>query len=166
MRSDPHTYLKEDHDRLEQLLARADVVPDSIDPAPYGEFRQGLLRHIAMEEKVLFPALARLPGGLADEVARQLRLDHGALVALLVPPPSAGIIATIRSILDRHNAVEEAEGGVYARSARLSDDEVQAVMERMRLVPEVPVVPHNSRPEVLLATQRAVERAGYVLQSP
>jgi hypothetical protein len=157
------TYLEEDHKRLEQLLYRATSGSGGFDHEPYAEFRRGLLRHISIEEKVLFPAVVRMPEGIPGDLAERLRLEHGALVALLVPPPNAGIIATIRSILDRHNALEEAQGGVYALSQRLTENEGLLLLERMRLIPQVPVLPHNPRPEVLLATRRAVERAGYVL---
>ena len=42
-------FLLDDHRRLEALLDRA-----ATDPAAYEAFREGLLRHIAMEEKVRF----------------------------------------------------------------------------------------------------------------
>jgi hypothetical protein len=41
-----------------------------------------------MEERVLIPAARRARGGAALPVARLLRLDHGAIAALLVPPPA------------------------------------------------------------------------------
>lgn len=166
MQHDVFRYLALDHKRLEGLLEKATLRRGIIDPVPYAEFRKGLLRHIGLEEKILFPALGQLSGGLSDAAAGKLRLDHGALVALLVPPPSPGIIATIRSVLDRHNALEEGKGGVYELAGHLTTDAAEAILRKMRELPDVPVVPHNPRPEVLVATRRAVERAGYVLQEP
>jgi hypothetical protein len=154
-------YLEEDHDRLDDLLNRAFARPDAIDRDLYGEFRQGLLRHIAMEEKVLLPAIARLQRGVPASVAEKLRLDHGALAALLVPPPTPTIIATLRSILRVHNALEERDGGVYQLADHLAGAEAGTLLQKLKETPQVPVMPHNERPEVMEATRRAVERAGY-----
>lgn len=163
-----YQYLADDHDRLDGLLQRATATPGVIDLQPYGEFRRGLLRHIAMEERTMLPAIARLQGGRQVSVAERLRLDHSAIASLLVPPPTAAIVATIRSILIGHNALEEQEGGVYHLLEQLvgSDHqkpEAEALLEKLRSTPEVPVMPFNGRPEVLEATRRAVERAGYSL---
>jgi len=154
-------YLAEDHNRLDGLLQRATADLRKIDTQPYGEFRRGLLRHISIEEKIVLPSIARLQNGAQAAVADRIRLDHGALVALLVPPPSASIIATLRSILEVHNALEEQEGGLYHLLDQLAGTESDELLNRMRSAPEVPVLPHNERPEVIEATRRAVARAGY-----
>ncbi|MBI2366139.1 MAG: hemerythrin domain-containing protein [Deltaproteobacteria bacterium] len=83
-----YRYLADDHARLESLLQSATMRPDSIDPKPYAAFRAGLLKHIAMEEKILLPAAQRMRGGEPLTLAAKLRLDHGALAALLVPTPT------------------------------------------------------------------------------
>lgn len=54
-----HCYLAADHDRLDALLERAISDPTNIDAAAYAQFRAGLLKHIAMEEKVLLPRGAK-----------------------------------------------------------------------------------------------------------
>jgi hypothetical protein len=154
-------YLAEDHNRLDGLLQRATANPGRIDMQPYSEFRKGLLRHISMEEKIVLPVIARLQSGVQAAVADRIRLDHGALVALLAPSPSASIIATLRSILDVHNALEEQEGGLYHLLDQLAGAESDTLLLRMKSAPEVPVLPHNERPEVIEATRRAVARAGY-----
>ena len=51
------TLLAEDHADLDALLERAVPAPGAVDLASYGEFRVRLLRHIAIEEKILFPAI-------------------------------------------------------------------------------------------------------------
>jgi len=56
-----HCYLAGDHDRLDALLERAMSDPANIDAAAYAQFRAGLLKHIAMEEKVLLPAAQKAP---------------------------------------------------------------------------------------------------------
>lgn len=156
-------YLAEDHDRLDRLLQKATVNPVEIDRLPYDEFRRGLLRHIGIEEKIVLPTIARLQNGTQAAVAERLRLDHGALAALMVPPPSPAIIATLRFILKGHNALEEETGGLYLLLNNLAGDEEESLLEKMRSAPEVPVMPYNEKPAVLDATRRALKRAGYEL---
>lgn len=157
-------YLAADHDRLDALLKRATATPESFDMGAYEEFRRGLLRHISIEEKIALPAIARLQGGTQSPLAERLRLDHGALAALLVPPPSAAIVRTLFSILAPHNALEEANGGIYWLLDMLAGAEAAEILRQMKSAPEVKVLPHNRKPEVLEITRRALERAGYRLQ--
>ena len=156
-----YRYLAKDHDRLDKLLAEATSDPDEIKPDAYADFRKGLLRHISIEEKIVLPAIARFQNGRQADVAQRLRLDHGAIVALLVPPPSPSIVATLRSILGIHNNLEEGQDGLYLLLERLAGDERMKLFESMRSAPDIPVLPHNSRPDILEVTRRAVERAGY-----
>jgi hypothetical protein len=156
-----YKYLAGDHDRLGGLLQRAVAAPGVIDMEPYSEFRKGLLRHIALEEKIVIPAIARLQGGSQPAIAERLRLDHGALVALLVPPRSPSIVLTIRSILQVHNALEEQEGSLYLLLEQLAGADTERLAGQMKSAPDVPVLPHNERAESLEATRRAVTRAGY-----
>lgn len=156
-------YLAGDHDRLDALFQRATAVPGAIDRASYDAFRGGLLRHIAMEERTLFPAILRLEGEKMAAILDRLRLDHGALAALLVPPPDAAIIATIRSILAVHNALEEDKGGVYRLLDRLSGAQMDVLVGKLKATAAVPVAPYNERPGILDATRRALARAGYEL---
>jgi hypothetical protein len=154
-------YLAEDHERLDSLLQKATAKPDVIDMESYAEFRKGLLRHIAMEEKMVLPAIAHLQGSEQVALVGRLRLDHGALVALLVPPPDTSIVLTIRSILQHHNALEEQEGGLYQLFEQFAGPDTERLLAQLRTAPDIPVLPHNERPEVLQATRRAVARAGY-----
>jgi hypothetical protein len=153
-------FLAGDHARLDALLQRAVAQPGTIDRAAYAEFRAGLLKHIGMEEKILLPAAQRARGGEPLPTAAKLRLDHGALAALLVPTPTPAIAAAIRTILTAHNALEEGRGGVYEACDQLMGAEAEALVARMRAAPEVPVNAHVDSPLVVNATRRAVARAG------
>ena len=51
-----HNFFTTDHQRLDILLNKAMENPQAIDMDYYHQFRTGLLRHIKMEEKTLFPA--------------------------------------------------------------------------------------------------------------
>ncbi len=156
-------WLAADHLRLDGLLARATVRPDAIDADAYGAFRRGLLRHIGIEEKIVMPAARRAIGGGALPQEERLRLDHGAIAALLVPTPSATIVATLRDILAGHNVVEEGPDGLYAACDRVLEGGADALVAEMAARPEPPVSPHNDGPEVSAALGRALDRAGYRL---
>jgi hypothetical protein len=156
-----HTFFCADHRRLEALLTSAHAETAACDLVLYEEFRAGLLRHIAMEERILFPFTLEQRGGRPLECAAQLRLDHGAIASLLVPPPSPAIVATLRSILYTHNLIEEAAGGMYEQVEELADAEVDALLQRAASWPPVPVMPLNGAAHVLDVVRRAVERAGH-----
>ena len=157
-------FLADDHVRLAELLTRAEVGPEKIAYEPYKEFRAGLLKHIAMEEKILLPAAYRLQSGQPLPVADKLRRDHGALAALLVPTPTAAILVKIRAILNDHNAVEEGPDGVYEVCESLAADEAESLLGEMRHLSDVKLAPHVDSPQVVEATRRALERAGYHLE--
>jgi hypothetical protein len=158
-----HRFLADDHLRLSELLDRALCRPEQIDLTAHAEFRAGLLRHIAMEEKVLLSFAQKKRGGEPLPIAARLRLDHGALAALLVPTPTLGIIATIRTVLERHNPIEEGAGGLYEICEASAGSETKLLLNRLRAVPDVRVSPHSDGPKILEFTKRAVERAGYRL---
>jgi hemerythrin HHE cation binding domain-containing protein len=150
-----------DHARLDRLLNRAAAAPPRIDPASYDAFRQGLLKHIAMEEKILLPAAQSLNSNQPLPIAARLRLDHGALAALLVPTPNPRIVAALNTILAAHNALEEGPDGVYETVARLAEAQASELLQRLQSAPAVPVSPFNDGPKVMPATRRALARAGY-----
>ncbi|MGZ8453089.1 MAG: hemerythrin domain-containing protein [Candidatus Binatia bacterium] len=157
-------YLAGDHQRLDALLERAMANPESINAAAYAQFRSGLLKHIGMEEKILLPGVKKLRGGEALAVAPKLRLDHGALVALLVPSPTAPVVAAIRAILKAHNPIEEDPGGVYDQCEELAGAEADQILQQLQDFSEVRVLPHVDNPFVMDATRRALARAGYDLE--
>jgi hypothetical protein len=134
--------------RLADLLRHAVADPNAVDREAYEQFRSGLLRHMAMEEKILLPEARRLRGDDPLPVAKQLRADHAALAALLVPSPTHGIITTIGSILDVHDRLEEDSEGLYPACEELPGADVEAILVRLRAVPEVPVAPHLDSPRV------------------
>jgi hypothetical protein len=148
-----------DHARLAVLLGRA-----ADDPIAYAAFRKGLLRHIAMEEKILLPAAQRARGGERLPAAHKLRLDHGALAALLVPTPTPTILRALGAILARHNALEEGPYGVYAACERLAGSEIATLLTALESAAEVSVNPHVDSELVMNAIRRALARAGYALE--
>jgi hypothetical protein len=153
-------FMADDHARLDALLRRATADPATIAAGVYAEFRRGLLRHIGMEEKILLPAIQRVRGAPLPAAAR-LRLDHGAIAALMVPTPTGAIVRVLRTILIDHNRLEEGPGGIYEASDEILAGEAEEILARLRAAPEVPVNPHVDSDLVRDATRRALARAGY-----
>ena len=108
-------------------------------------------------------AARRIRGGEPLPVAARLRLDHGALTALLVPSPTTAVVAAIRAILKAHNPVEEDPGGVYEQCEELAGAEADQILAQLQAAPEVKVLPHVDTPFLMEAARRAVARAGYDL---
>jgi hypothetical protein len=158
-----YQYLAQDHRRLEELLQQATFVNGRVEPDSYWEFRAGLLRHIAMEEKILLPAAQVARGGDPFPVAAKLRLDHGALASLLVLTPTVDIVKAIRAILAAHNPLEEGESGVYAQCEQLAGVELEDLLSRLKKAPPVAMAPYADSPIALQSAHHAVKRAGYDL---
>ncbi len=152
-------WLVDDHRRLHALLERARTsVP--FDREAFAAFRAGLLRHIAIEEKLLLPAARRARGGVAIERAWDLRMDHAALTSLLVPTPDAALVGEILSILVPHDDKEEGASGVYAECEKLmSEAESQALTERALALPSIPLAAHFDGPGALRTAQAALASA-------
>ena len=149
-------WLAEDHARLDGLLAQATATPGALARPPFDAFRAGLLRHIGIEEKILLRAAREARGGEPLPTFRRLRVDHGALAALLVPTPDAALVAEIRSILEPHNALEEDAGGVYEVCDALLADRAAELVERMRAYPPVRVAPYADGPRVVRRAEDAL----------
>lgn len=154
-----HLLMADAHTSLDALLEETDRT-GQINSEVYQMFRRGLLKHISMEEKILFLAAQRKTGEPLALGAR-LRLDHGALAALVALIPSLAIIKAIRTVLAAHNPLEEGATGVYTSCERILDSELDAVLALLRNAPEVRVSACVSGPNVLAATRRILNRAGY-----
>lgn len=158
-------FLAEDHARLDDLLQRTIGEQDRIDHHAYREFRSGLLRHIAMEEKILFPTIQRLRGGTPLPLTAKLRLEHGALGALVMPTTTPIILDVIRTILKAHNALEEGQEGVYEQCEQVTGVEIEDLLHRLQAVPPVSVAAYSDSPTVFATIRRVLTRAGYSTES-
>lgn len=144
-------FLASDHDRLDALLKGE---------GGYEEFRRGLLKHVGMEEMILLPAVKRLTGAPAA-LASKIRLDHGALTALLVPTPTPQILRAIEAILVPHNELEERDGGLYAACQDSLGAEAATVLEALKRARDIPPAAHADGPHVQGVIRRALDAAGY-----
>jgi hypothetical protein len=156
-----HKFFTEDHRRLESLLEHAFIQSDHVDEVAYVKFRTGLLKHIGQEEKILIPVLNKSHENKFYPPAAKLRLEHGAIAALLVLPPSTAVKNVLLGILQHHNVREESEKGLYADCDCLQADAVEAMLDKVHRYPDVPVMPYNDTQHARDAARRAVTRAGY-----
>lgn len=156
-----HQFFTKDHDRIENLLDKASENPERIEMTYYSQFRSGLLRHIKMEERILFPAARKVNKELISELLPRFRAEHGALTALMVPPPDSAVIKAIRYVMEKHNEAEEKDGGMYEVCEELTHGQTQELIEELEAMKEVPTLPHNTHPIAMEAAKRALERADY-----
>jgi hypothetical protein len=140
-----HEYLSQDHARLEQALNAGD----------YETFREGLLWHIGVEEKILLPMVRNLP------IAERIHLDHGALSALLVLTPTPAILAAIRTILVNHNPLEEDAGGLYEQCERIAGQDSKEILKRIQETPRVRVAKHADSQISIDSARQNLRKAGY-----
>lgn len=155
-----HRFFAEDHRRLGALLESSVAEDGTVDFESFGVFRAGILRHIGMEEKVLFPALREARDGEPFVSAAGLRIDHGAIAAILVATPTPALIGQITSVLAPHNRREEEPGGIYAAADEaLGTAAAERLVEELRTFPEPPLKPYNDGPRVMEHIQETLEKA-------
>jgi hypothetical protein len=152
--------LRRDHERLDGLLLAS--ISGSVEVRAYEAFRGGLLRHIGIEEKILIPFAKRQRNESELPVAKQLRLDHAALAALLVPTPTVSILERIRAVLAAHNPLEEGESGFYEVCGRLVADDEEDLLQRIDGAPLVPLAAHYDGPRAFANIERLLRMAGRV----
>jgi hypothetical protein len=154
-----HELLRRDHARLAGLLESA-CPGGEIDVSAFEPFRAGLLRHIGMEEKMLLPALKAACGPDLAPLARQMKLDHSALAALLVPTPTRAIVDRLERLLDVHNEMEEGEGGVYDLCERLDAPARDALLAKLRGAREVKLAPYQDGERAMASIERLLRATG------
>lgn len=156
-----HQFFEDDHRQIDIFFNKAIADPNEIDMKYYHQFRTRLLRHIKMEEKSLFPAAKKANPELIKKLIPRYRLDHGAITALMVPPPTPTLLKVIRYVLEKHNTAEEEPGGLYDICEALTQGQSQELLDELIATKEVPVRPPNPAPIAMEAAKRALVRAGY-----
>jgi iron-sulfur cluster repair protein YtfE (RIC family) len=113
-------YLGRDHDRLDEVLRRVSSAVEKCGFAAaavrYEEFERGLLRHIRIEEELLFPVFEARSGMMSGptdamrdehaEVRKALALMRRGLQATDAGAYGDGL-RFLQSVLPDHNAKEE-----------------------------------------------------------
>ena len=153
-------WLTADHREMEALLDRADgSAGGGFHRIAFETLRERLLRHIAIEEKVLFAAVRRARDGVPLPRFGRLRVEHAALTSLLVPTPDLAIARGLRLLLEPHDAEEEGPGGVYQECEAVLGDRWVEVLEQARAYPPVKVAAHVDGRAVVRTAGQALRRA-------
>ena len=126
-------WLEIDHRRLERLLDDSDR-EGQFDAASFAAFRARLLRHIGIEEKIVFAAVRDALGQPMSR-ARQIRVEHAAIASLLVPAPDLALVGELRALLRAHDELEEGRDGVYAETGLLESFPAGGLKVRWRAPP-------------------------------
>ncbi len=156
-----YQFFTNDHRRLEKIFDKATENENNIQEELYHQFRVGILKHIKMEEKILFPAAQKANGDIPIPLAAKLKLDHGAITSLMVVPPSPEVIKVIRYILEIHDELEERNGGMYDICEQLTEHDTQTILEKLENTTDVPVHPYNTAGYALDVAKRTLLRAGF-----
>jgi len=141
------TYRLEDHARLDRLFEQfLDCkLNDAVEAMQcFTEFRNGLQRHIAWEEEILFPLFERLSGRTEVGPTSVFRMEHRQIRDLLetigeklqtIESDSSAEEAELASLLERHTQKEE--DFLYPGVDKLlSPEERETVLKQMLEVPE------------------------------
>lgn len=116
-------YMAWDHDRLDAVLVetRDALSAPTVNEARrlFGEFRTGLLRHIRMEEEILFPAFDQATGMGEGGPTAVMRMEHREIQRILesmglylggaevTPGGFEALQHSLLAVLGDHNAKEE-----------------------------------------------------------
>lgn len=139
------SFLKQQHAEAEEALERCVRADGQVDLARFDRFRRALLHHIAVEERVLRPAL--LAAGCSPVFQNELRQDHAGIAALCIPLPCVDWVRDLRELLEHHHHVEEAADGFYARvDALVTDDRL--VLAQIASLPSIHLPMFESGPRV------------------
>ena len=140
------SFIEEEHLEMDALLARADA-GGVLDLDAFERLRARLLRHIAIEEKLILAEVRAARGGEPIEGARRVRVEHGAIASLLVGTPDVALVGELRALLVAHEAFEEQ--GIYAACEDVLGAERAIDIARLaRAYPAIPVAKHFDGPLV------------------
>jgi hypothetical protein len=144
---------------LVELLREAAFVRGLI-PDRFEEFRGRLLTHMAREEAVLLPELAKRSGRAFKPLLTSLRHDHVSIIALIVPTPNPQWCEDLRELLMHHHRTEESPGGLLDLADCLPGTESKALLDKMRRVSPVEPEPHADGPKARQALSRSLKKLG------
>src|SRR5690625_3641714 len=156
-----HNFFANDHKRIDSILEKAIENPEAIDMHLYKQFRIELLTHIKMEEKILFLSAQRANNNQPLPIAKQLRLEHGAITALMVPSPNKDLIKVLLQVFEKNDLEVEETGGMYDMCENVFKEQISTGLQGVAAGTKVPVQPHNDAPIALESAKRALKRAGF-----
>ena len=134
--------------RLDALYRVAVAPGRPLELGAFDGFRRALVQQLAVEERVLMPALAaKLDPGF-EPMRRELKSRHRGILALLVPTPCDDWAADLRELLDHHVAHAFAPGGLYPLLDEHLAADAELVRSQVNGLPRVKLAPFQDGPEV------------------
>jgi hypothetical protein len=152
--------MQADHARIRELLEGV-CSPDGIDFGAYQRFRGGLLRHIAIEDNILAPAVKKLREGVDLPALRQSKLENAALASMLVPTPTNEIVARLQKLLVKSDKFAKGPEGLYAELERIEGADLEALCRRMDSAPAASLAAYRDGPKTFEAIEKSMLAAGW-----
>lgn len=132
-------YFEAEHEELGRLLRRSLPRTGEVDLTYFDAFRRRLLQRIAVEERVLFPALEARGARLLYRPG--LARDHRGLVAICAPTPHREWVDGLWEQLEFHHAVEMGAEGFCVQCDEFLSPDAAVVLARAATLPTVIVAP-------------------------
>jgi hypothetical protein len=151
-------FLERDHAALSSALRKSRAPGGGVDLRAFDGFRHQLLRHIAIEERVLMPALVAALGQ-PPLFRNGLRKDHAGIAALCIPTPCLEWLQDLGELLEYHHHVEEGAGGFYdLLDAHLTDE--ATVRAAIAALPPLRLPPFESGRRVRVLLRQVLAQTG------
>ncbi len=135
----PHVVerLRAERQTLLAVLHRCVTAAGEVDLIAFDEFRHRLVWLIAVEQRILVPALVARLGPLKFQ--KGMQRDHADLIALCVATPNVEWVGNLAELLGNHLELEECGGGLLELVARHLEDQPGVVEAVDRLAgPKLP----------------------------
>ena len=161
-----HSWIHRDHEEIDELLSHATERGRLVQSA-FDSLRERLLRHIGIEERLLFPAAKERATPELRESLAALRVEHAALTSLLVPTPDVALAAELRRLLQQHNHTEEVAGGIYDQVIdAITDERAHDLLLQARARGRVPVTSYFDGPGTVRTAADALAKASRARARP
>lgn len=147
--------MDQQHRRLDWLLGEAVGDQQRLDAGAYTAFRETMLRHIGIEEKVLLAGLRE--AGVPWSRAAAIHREHAAFAALLAGEPDLAVALEVDRLFTQHLRLEEGPEGLFATCQRALSAEVLVVSAHA--YPRVRPAPWSKAPWIPRTVETALELA-------
>jgi hypothetical protein len=152
-----HDFLGRDHARIAVHLERARAPAGDLDLRAYAEFRALLFRHLALEERILIPAVLRASPRDIVGLFTPIRAEHAAIRAMLLPTPDAALADEVGSFLLAHERAESGPNGVYSVAEIVLARRAETIVEAMRAYPRAEPPPYENGPRSVRTARAALD---------
>ena len=134
---DPIQLLKRQHREVEALFKKIEKTKGSQRRALLDELAGNLKLHMAIEEKIFYPAVQQLPAKKAEDMTLEAYEEHAVVKLVLAELPGVdpederfdAKITVLSELIEHH--VEEEEDEMFKTAKKLGTAELNALGDRM-----------------------------------